>query len=179
MPDLRSLTRRFPRPGIVRHIYLRPERGVAAREVGFVEAIVDRGLAGDRTAERPAAKPASKRQVTLLQAEHLPLIAAWTGNATLDPALLRRNLVIAGLNLVAARTLFADQPSLLAIGDDVLVELTGECAPCSKMEEVLGPGGYNALRGHGGATGRVVRGGLIRTGDAVVVTFSGTPATNA
>lgn len=170
MPDLRQLTRQFPRPGRVDAILLRPARGVPAISVPSVLALQDRGLEGDRSSQSsPSREGGHKRQVTLLQAEHLPLIAAWVGLDSLAPQLLRRNLVIAGVNLLSARTLFADQSIHIAIGEEVVLLATGPCEPCSKMEAELGVGAYNAMRGHGGLTARVVAGGKITVGDVVRV----------
>ena len=176
MDDLRALTRRFPRAGRVEAIYLRPGRDRAAVSVPSALALADRGLEGDRSASKPPSRPGGgKRQVTLIQAEHVPLIGAWA-QRDVDPRDLRRNLVVSGVNLLAQHGLFADQPIQVRIGPDVLIVITGPCDPCSKMETLLGPGGYNAMRGHGGTAARVVHGGVISVGDAVVVEPGAAPA---
>ena len=157
-PDsaLAVLMSTLPRPGVVRWIGLRPARGVAMREVERAVATAGGGLAGDRY---PGGS--GKRGVTLIQAEHLPAIAALSGRDTVAPAWLRRNVVVAGLPLVALKG------RRFRIGD-VLLEGTGECDPCSNMERVLGPGGFNAMRGHGGLCARIVDGGTFAVGDLVV-----------
>ena len=177
MTDLRALTQHVATEGRLEAILLRPRRGEPALAVDAVEALAGRGLAGDRTAARAGAGPnGSKRQVTLIQAEHLPLIARWSGHGDIDPAALRRNLVVAGLNLLAARSPFADRSLRVRIGADVVLELTGPCDPCSRMEEALGAGGYNAMRGHGGVTARVLAGGRIERGAAVRIEVPATVA---
>jgi len=165
MSTLRDLTSRTPHAGRVERIYVRPARDVPVHEVDAVLAIAGRGLEGDRSAK--TARAGHKRQVTLMQAEHVPLIAAWTHNERVTPAVFRRNLHIAGVNLLAARALFDDQPVRIAIGDSVVLIVTGSCDPCSKMEAALGEGAYNAMRGHGGITATIVVGGIIKRHDAV------------
>jgi MOSC domain-containing protein YiiM len=145
------------RPGRLVWIGLRPER--RAPVVEATQALLEpgRGLLGDRW--RGSASGA--RQVTIIAAEHLRAIAGFLGLAEVAPARLRRNLVVEGVNLLALKG------RRVRIGG-ALLEFSGECHPCSRMEEEFGPGGYNAVRGHGGITARVIEGGRIATGDVVL-----------
>ncbi len=123
-------------------------------------AVVGAGLDGDR--HRPGRGRSSRRQVTILQGEHLAVVAALLGRSEpVDPVLLRRNLVVVG---VPVRALVGLR---FRVGGAVL-EGTGPCHPCSRMEEALGPGGYQAMRGHGGITAAVVDGGRLQVGEDVV-----------
>lgn len=157
MQNIKDLFSVFPQPGRVEWLGIRPERREPVQVVDSVDLSEKNGILGDHYSGQ-----SGNRHVTLIQAEHLPVIAALTGRSELDPALLRRNIVVSGLNLMALK----DQT--IQIGD-VVLEMTGQCHPCSKMETALGPGGYNALRGHGGMTAKVVQGGVIRVGDGVTI----------
>ena len=123
-----------------------------------MRAEVESGLEGDHY----AGKITGKRQVTLINDEHLVAIASMVGRPEVSPGLLRRNIVVKGINFLALKD------KTFRIGEAVL-ETTGVCHPCSRMEENLGPGGYNAVRGHGGITARVLEAGMIRVGDRVEV----------
>ena len=163
---LRQLTQQFSQSGTVQAIYLRPARGAHCIVTQQVQAIAQQGLAGDRSSSTPSRNPlGSNRQITLIQAEHIAVISALVGKPV-DVAKLRRNLVVSGINLLATKNLFKDQPMQINIGE-VILQVTGACEPCSKMEAVLGRGGYNAMRGHGGITAKIIRGGAISVGDAV------------
>jgi len=131
-----------------------PRGPIQSLQQSIIEA--GTGLAEDHHARSGR----SKRQVTLIQWEHLPVVASILGRATVSPDLIRRNIAISGINLLA----FRDQQ--FRIGD-VLLEGTGYCHPCSRMEEIFGAGGYHAMRGHGGITARVLEGGTIHIGDPV------------
>ena len=156
--ELARLFAQLPRAGRVDWIGLRPARGAPMREVAGAAAADGAGLHGDRYTQGRGGS--GKRGITLIQAEHLPVIAALAGHLAVAPAMLRRNLVVSGIPLIALKN------RCFRIGD-VLLEGTGPCDPCSRMEDALGPGGYNAMRGHGGICARILRGGDIRLGDAV------------
>lgn len=126
------------------------------REVDDAEAVAGAGLVGDRYKGG-----SGKRSVTLLQAEHLPVIAALAGKSEIPPTLFRRNLLVSGIPLIALKG------RRFMIGD-VLLEGTGPCDPCSRMEDALGRGGYNAMRGMGGLCARILGSGTLRIGQPVV-----------
>jgi len=131
----------------LRPVRLEPLQSVTTARIEITGLDGDHGRAG-------------KRAVTLIQAEHLPVIASLCGLDTISPETLRRNIVVSGINLTALR----NHP--IQIGD-AIVKITAPCAPCSRMEAALGTGGYNAMRGHGGWCAEVLEAGDIQLGDAV------------
>jgi len=148
----------LPQVGTVIWIGIRPERRIPLQSVNQVLSQEGAGLAGDHF----SGKGQSKRQVTLISAEHIEAVASMLHREEIDPGLLRRNIVVKGINLLALKD------KQFKVGGTVL-EMSGLCHPCSRMEKNLGAGGYNAMRGHGGITARIIKGGVIRIGDEVRV----------
>lgn len=164
-PTLQILSQTMPQTGKLEAIVVRPARRVEAIFIQSTLAIESVGLKHDRLGIQPKnATTISNRQVTLIQAEHIEIVAKLMRLPYLPATTLRRNLVVSGINLLAIKPLFKDQKHYLKIGQ-VLLEITGVCAPCSRMEALLGEGGYNVMRGHGGVNAKVMNGGELHVGD--------------
>lgn len=153
--NMQELINTLPQVGRIDWIGIRPADRAPLETVTEVAVTLENGLSGDHYSGKN-----KKRQVTLIQAEHLAGVASILGRESIDPGLTRRNIVVSGINLLA----LLDRR--FRIGE-VVLETTGHCHPCSRMEENLGAGGYNAMRGHGGITARVIQGGIVRQGDEV------------
>ncbi|MBE2281765.1 MAG: MOSC domain-containing protein [Ignavibacteriaceae bacterium] len=151
---LAALMSNFLHPGNVDYICVRPERSKEPLPVEKVNAICDQGLQGDHYS-----KKGGNRQVTLIQAEHIKAVESIL-QKEVSPLQLRRNIVVSGINLLAL------QGKRIKIGEAELL-ITGDCPPCSRMEENLGFGGYIAMRGHGGVTASVITSGEIKINDKI------------
>jgi len=152
----KSLEKIIPQIGRVEWIGIRAEKKGDISEIENVFVKKEFGLEGDHF----KGSSSGKRQVTLIQYEHLKVVADILQEKSIPPKLTRRNIVVSGINLLSLK----DQK--FRVGD-VILETTGICAPCNLMEINLGEGGYNAMRGHGGITARVNVEGKIRLGDKV------------
>jgi len=144
----------IPQSGSVEWIGIRPTKRGEVLPLETVVVTQEGGLGGDHYGGK-----SRNRQVTLIQKEHLDAVASIL-QKNIDPTLTRRNIVVSGINLLSF------QSKQFKIGD-VVMEMTGLCHPCSRMEKNFGPGGYNAMRGHGGITAKVVSGGEIKLSDSV------------
>ena len=161
IPSIEELKKNFPSFGKIEWIGLRNSKDKAIIEVQSAELLAGHGLVGDKSGLRQG----SKRQITLFQAEHLAVIASFLKRDELLPEDLRRNIVVSGINLSILK---GHRIQL----NNAVAEITGNCAPCKKMEQVLGLGGFNAMRNHGGVTATVEKGGVINLGDCVNVLSS-------
>ena len=153
---MKNLLRSIPQKGKVEWIGIRSKKKGELSVVESINVEKETGLEGDHF----KGSSSGKRQVTLIQQEHLNVVSSILGKKRIDPKLARRNIVVSGINLLSLKY------HQFRIGD-VILETTGICAPCSRMEENLGAGGYNAMRGHGGITATVIEEGKIKLGDSI------------
>lgn len=151
--ELQQLFDTMPQTGRVTWIGVRPDKHTPITSQITID-VDEKGLVGDRYSRKNG-----KRSVTLIQHEHLAAVSSIMG-IEVTPELVRRNIVVSSINLLALKD------RTFQVGN-VILEYTGLCHPCSKMEKALGAGGYNAMRGHGGITARVVESGRISVDDVV------------
>ena len=117
----------------------------------FIEGF---GIEGDRHAVKSGAR--AVRQVLLMDEDTLEGFGLGIGQ-------VRENVTVRGIDLhqVAAG-------QRLALGDDVVVEITQFCAPCERMDEVR-PGLREELFEQRGMLATVISGGAVNVGDQVHV----------
>ena len=109
--------------GIVEWIGIGPKRLVEVHSVNEVTANSDIGLEGDYFKKSST----GKRQVTLIQQKRLDGVARKLSNSAIPPELLRRNIMVSGINLLVLK----HQQFQV---EEVLLETTGICAPCSRID---------------------------------------------
>lgn len=132
----------------VLHVFYSLRHRLPVREVDEVEAVSNKGFRNCAHG-----RPGSSRQVLLMADEDLAEFG-------LPPGVVKENITTLGLNV---RQLKRGQR--LRVGS-ALLETTGPCDPCGRMDEVR-PGLQQALRGRRGMLCRVVEGGTIRRGDRI------------
>ncbi len=144
--------------GIARHARPRaPMETIEHAAVGL-----DTGIAGDfRGAIKPGGK--GRRQVTAMMLSDWQAAMAELGAPPVVWSDRRVNLLVDGIDLPR------EKGALLRVGS-ALFEITGECDPCSRMEEVS-PGLKAALTPgwRGGRLLRVIAAGEIAIGDIVAI----------
>jgi MOSC domain-containing protein YiiM len=123
--------------------------------VESARAVENLGLEGDRHA-----KGDSKRQVLLIEAETLEKLDLHVGD-------VKENITTRGIALMGLPL-----GTRLCVGQAVL-EITGECHPCSRME-ALRPGLLQELGGQRGMLARVAQSGTINVGDTIFIQASST-----
>ena len=114
--------------------------------------VIESGIEGDR--HNATEGPRKNRQVLVMDRETLDSL-------DLKPSDIRENVTTFGLDL---STLEAGHR--ISLGDDVVLEITGPCDPCARMDE-LRSGLRAELDGRRGKVAFVVEGGEIKVGDPI------------
>jgi MOSC domain-containing protein YiiM len=147
---------------LVVSLHIAPTAAAPMQAIDLVRAVAGRGLEGDRYHEKLGTysnNPGTGREVTLIESEAIEGLKR-EYNVEIDPALARRNIVTRG---VALNHLVEQD---FAVGA-VILRGTRLCEPCVHLEGLTRPGTMRGLIHRGGLRAEIVRGGVIRIGDAI------------
>jgi len=136
---------------------------VPATDAAQAELVAGKGIVGDRFYGKAAHMDAA---VTLFAVEALDAIAEELGAGPFDPLLTRRNVFVRGAELAP---LLGHDFILESGGEQVQLHAGRPAHPCAWMDKMLAPGAHKAMRGRGGIRCRVVSGGVLHRGPAVLI----------
>jgi MOSC domain-containing protein YiiM len=143
-------------------IFVTERKATDLHSVDEAEAVPGRGLDGDRYFRKEGSfspKDGPDREVTLIEMEALEALGRECDLA-LAPNQSRRNLLTRGvpLNHLVGKE--------FTVGDVVLRGLR-LCEPCAHLEKLTVKGVARGLFHRGGLRAQVVKGGVLRKGDAI------------
>lgn len=136
--------------GTVASLQICPAHRAPVQRVDSVQAVTDLGLEGDNHAQK-----GSTRQVLLMDEETLTVFGLTAGE-------VKENITTRGIPLNALPV-----GTRLRIGT-ALLEVTKECTPCGRMDEIR-EGLRELLKGQRGMLARVIEGGSLSVGDGIAV----------
>lgn len=149
--------------GAVLHLHVAATAGAAMQARDALDLVAGQGVVGDRYKDGLgfySDKPEEGRQITLFEQEALDALKRDHG-IDFSPGEHRRNVTTAGVpltHLVGKR---------FRLGA-VLVEATRLSVPCQRLVDLTGKKVFKPLINRSGLNCRILSGGTIRPGDAVL-----------
>ena len=137
--------------GTITNLHIARVKGTPSHPVQEATAISGLGLEGDRSAYE-----GNTRQVLFIDKSVLDELG-------LEPGQVKENITVTGLDLSQTKA-----GQVFTIGDEVTMELVGDCEACGKMD-ALALGLQDKINGKRGMLAKVINGGAIKVGDAVSV----------
>lgn len=139
--------------GSVTSIVIRPEKKGEPKHLTTARIHAE-GIEGDHFV-----RPETQRSVTLVAADDLAEVAATVGFEGDVHGACRRNICVDDFpfdDMIGKR---------VALGDEVILEVTCYCAPCKRMDDNLGAGAVQAFDKKAGWGAIVIQQGDVKIGD--------------
>ncbi len=137
--------------GSITNLHIARVKETPSDPVQGATALSGLGLEGDRSC-----REGNMRQVLIMDNETL-------AHFGLVPGQIKENITVSGLDLSQAQA-----GQVVFIGDEVTMEIVGECEPCGKMDAIR-QGLQSELNHRRGMLATVINGGAIKVGDSIRV----------